>query len=608
MPPLPRLVRVALLLSLLSFASRQLNQDSWAAGGVTLLWPTNGFLLGVLLCNPKRHWPGYVAVAYLIDFSVNFSLNDPLYICAYLSSCNMLEAILGALLLYSVIAPKPDLTLRRQLVAFLFYGVLLAPAIASLAASFGQAGQFGWPTLHDFHRWFTADALGTATVTPLYLAFNQRDRLENRSRREIAGLFALLGAVTFAVFWQTSFPFLFVVLPFLLLLGVRLGLAGSALGLLLVSVLGGFLSNSGHGPISLVNHTGAAERDLIFQFFIAMAMLLLYIVEVLGAESKRWQADLKSSERRFRLLAEASNDIIFLNDLYGKRNYVSPSVVDVLGWRPEQLLETTFHQLVHPDDSEPLRHMFETYRDDRVPPPPEEFRYRKADGSYLWLEFNLRLYFDDSGEPAGFVNVARDISRRKKEEEEFQRTFETVEHMASSDALTGVANRRQFDLVLGREWLRAAREQSNLSLLLIDIDRFKPYNDVYGHVTGDECLRQVAAAINASVSRPADLLARYGGEEFAVVLPNTDIAGAGQMAEWIRHTVEACCLPHPGNMPHAVITLSIGCATRVPHPEITHVHLLEAADQALYRAKSSGRNRVQVAEAFPGPGPVLLTG
>jgi diguanylate cyclase (GGDEF)-like protein len=243
--------------------------------------------------------------------------------------------------------------------------------------------------------------------------------------------------------------------------------------------------------------------------------------------------------------------------------------------------------------------MLETFRREKISPPRSEFRYRKADGSYVWLELNLNMLYDDRGEPAGYVDIARDISHRKLEEANFQRSLATAEQQASSDPLTGIANRRHFDQMIEREWLRAARDQTSLSVLLLDVDHFKLYNDVNGHLTGDTCLRQVVAAIRPVVSRPADLLARYGGEEFVVVLPNTDAAGARQMAEWIRQAVEVSRLPHAGNAPHGVLTLSIGCATMTPHPEITHLQLLEAADQALYRAKSSGRNCVQMAEVQP---------
>lgn len=597
-PPFSRLIKLALLLGFLSFATRQLNVGSWNSGGVTILWPTNGFLLGVLLCNAKRQWPAYISIAWVIDFVVNLSLKTPLVHGVYLSCCNMLEALLAAFLLYPVIARKPDLTQRKQFVAFLAYGVVLAPAVASFLAAFMQTDQVKLPTFHDIHRWFTADALGIATVTPLYLAFQQRERFSGRSRFEICGLFLLLCAVTFAVFWQTAVPLLFLVMPFLLLLGVRLGLAASALGLLVVSILGGFLTTAGHGPVLLMRSTTISERDLLFQLFIITCMLLVYVAEVLLLESRRLQVDVQSSERRFRLLAEASSDIIVLTDLEGKRHYVSPSVVEVLGWQPEDLLDGSYRELVHPDDIPAMRRLLEDCHAG-LAPRGLEYRCRRHDGSYVWLEINPRLYHaPDSGAPAGFVNVARDVSWRKAREEELQRAFEDAKHLASTDSLTGVANRRHFDLVLEREWLRAAREQTKLSLLLMDVDFFKPYNDIYGHLTGDACLRSIADAVQLALKRPADLLARYGGEELVVILPSTDSDGALQIAEHIRYGIEDLDIPHTGNAGNRV-TISIGCATLVPLPGSAPAALMLAADRALYQAKSFGRNRVQLADHFP---------
>jgi diguanylate cyclase (GGDEF)-like protein/PAS domain S-box-containing protein len=607
MPPLWRILRVALLLGLLSFATRELNMSSWGAGGVTILWPTNGFLLGILLTAPRRHWAAYLAIGFSIDLPFNLGLHDAVFSAFYLSTCNAGEVLLAAFLLAPYTGTKPDLTKRRQFVAFLLYGVFAAPAVASLAASFHISGYFAWPTVHDFHRWFTADALGIATVTPLCFALSGRRPFAGHSKAEVLGLFGFLLVVTAGVFLQTRYPLLFVVLPVLLLLGMRLGLAGSAMGLLLVSIVGGFLSTGGRGPIALIAGT-LSERDLIFQSFIATAMLLLYIVEVLITEARGLQADLLGSERRFRLLAEASSDVIVLTDLQGRRHYVSPAAAETVGWSPEEILGGSFRELAHPEDVPMLERLFEDCRQGEAAR-AIEYRFLKANGDYVWLEINPRLYRDpDTGRPAGFVNVVRDISLRKAEEEEQRRSYETIEHMAISDALTGIANRRHFDAVLEREWLRAAREKSNISLLLIDVDRFKPYNDVYGHLVGDECLRQVVAAVRPLICRPADLLARYGGEEFVVVLPNTDAHGAIQMAERIRVAVEERRLPHPGNPPHGVITLSVGCATTIPEEGLDHIDLLEAADRALYRAKSSGRNRVQMAQDSTEEGPVLLIG
>jgi diguanylate cyclase (GGDEF)-like protein len=166
--------------------------------------------------------------------------------------------------------------------------------------------------------------------------------------------------------------------------------------------------------------------------------------------------------------------------------------------------------------------------------------------------------------------------------------------LVSTDALTGVANRRAFDLTSAREWLRAARDQVPISMLMLDIDHFKAYNDIYGHQSGDECLRRVATAAASVLHRPVDVLARYGGEEFAVVLPNTRLEGATRMARHILAAVGNQALPHEGSA-HGHVTVSIGAACLTPDGVLGVDALVGHADAALYAAKRSGRNSVQVA-------------
>lgn len=178
------------------------------------------------------------------------------------------------------------------------------------------------------------------------------------------------------------------------------------------------------------------------------------------------------------------------------------------------------------------------------------------------------------------------------ENRQLQRASEELRDLSISDALTTLGNRRHFDLMLDQEWMRGMRSATPISLVLIDIDYFKNYNDSYGHQAGDECIRLVAQKVRGVAKRPGDTSARYGGEEFALLLADTDAADAVTIAEICRECVQSLHIPHMQSTVCDVVTISAGVATIVPNGETSRKALIEAADKALYRAKSGGRNRV----------------
>jgi len=163
---------------------------------------------------------------------------------------------------------------------------------------------------------------------------------------------------------------------------------------------------------------------------------------------------------------------------------------------------------------------------------------------------------------------------------------------ANQDGLTALSNRRCFDQVLEIEWNRARRDKRSLALLMIDVDHFKKYNDCYGHLAGDDCLRQIAQQLLRVINRPGDVAARYGGEEFVVMLPNTDAAGALLVGERLLLNLTAASIPHADNEPLCRVTLSIGVSVMVPAAGASTSALVLAADKALYAAKENGRNQV----------------
>ncbi|MEP0872061.1 PleD family two-component system response regulator [Trichocoleus desertorum AS-A10] len=176
-------------------------------------------------------------------------------------------------------------------------------------------------------------------------------------------------------------------------------------------------------------------------------------------------------------------------------------------------------------------------------------------------------------------------------QQQLQEANFALQHLATTDSLTGLANRRRFDECFAQEWRRMAREQQPLSLLLGDVDFFKLYNDTYGHRAGDKCLQEVAKALQSMMKRSGDLAARYGGEEFAVILPNTDESGALVVAEAIRTSIRALKIAHSCSKIGEHVTLSLGVATIVPRAQTSPELFFTAADAALYRAKEEGRDR-----------------
>ncbi|MBY0396018.1 MAG: diguanylate cyclase, partial [Thermoleophilia bacterium] len=185
--------------------------------------------------------------------------------------------------------------------------------------------------------------------------------------------------------------------------------------------------------------------------------------------------------------------------------------------------------------------------------------------------------------------MKRQLDECRRHSAELERLGKEFQALSAIDELTGVANRRWFNRTVEQEWARAVREQAAVSLILLDVDHFKTYNDHYGHQRGDDCLRRVASALSAGAKRPGDQVARYGGEEFAVLLPRTGLEGAVAVAESLRSRVEALGLEHPAAPTPGRVTVSAGVASRLPGRQGTADALIGAADRAIYQAKREGR-------------------
>ncbi|WP_159993019.1 diguanylate cyclase [Roseomonas sp. 18066] len=343
------------------------------------------------------------------------------------------------------------------------------------------------------------------------------------------------------------------------------------------------------------------KREAVWRLGVAgllSTLLALLGLRLVGQAGQRQEAERRLSEREaeFRLLAENSSDLVARVGANGCFRYVSPASQRLFGAAPEALAGSAVMEQVHPGDLAMVTAAIEPLRLGLVEELRVSHRLRHGGGE-VWIEAALRATRDAAtGAIGGTIVVMRDVTARKAEERQ-------LEALARTDGLTGIANRRGFDEALAREWRRCAREALPVSLLLLDVDRFKLYNDHYGHQQGDATLRAVAQALAAQARRPGDLTARYGGEEMVLLLAGSEAPEALLLAGRARAAIQALAIPHEKSPPFGVVTVSIGVATAWPQPEAEGVPgpeaLVAAADGALYVAKRQGRNRVETTETVP---------
>lgn len=292
-----------------------------------------------------------------------------------------------------------------------------------------------------------------------------------------------------------------------------------------------------------------------------------------SAESQRW----------FRDVFDNVLDAILIADDEGGYTDANPAACTLFALSREQLLTMEVADFLEPGlDFSAIWQDFLKQGSMKG-----EIAMHFPDGRICQVEFAAKAHFL----PHRHLSVLRDITDRKRLQEHLQQANDQLAYLANHDALTGLANRRYCDDHLAKEWQRMVREGGILALILCDVDYFKPLNDTYGHLVGDECLEKVGGAIGKAARRPADLVARYGGEEFLVVLPNTDRSGAVDVARAIQEEVQTLDIPNEGSVIGDRLTVSLGIACTYPDDTLSARQLVDRADQALYQAKQDGRDR-----------------
>ncbi len=316
-------------------------------------------------------------------------------------------------------------------------------------------------------------------------------------------------------------------------------------------------------------------------------------------KSKEYEQALIESEEKYRSILNASPDDITITDLTGKIIMVSPAAKEMFGYPLDSEEFTGMHLLdfIIPADMDRaqanIRKMYTSGKRGT-----NEYQSVRRDGTVFHVEASSGFVYDANGKPDKMVFIIRDITPRKLIEAEIQELLtalelerNTAQLLSITDALTGLANRGHFDQTLRNEFSRLTRSTEPLSLIMLDIDFFKKFNDSYGHLAGDHCIQSISTLLQNTVGRGADLVARYGGEEFIVILPETDEYGAKTLGENIRKGVEDPAIPHISSTVSPFVTVSVGIITINPAEFESTDQILKLVDEALYSAKENGRNR-----------------
>ncbi len=583
------------------------------------IWPATGVLLGV--AAPR--WRQDLSVRLLTVLAAMLSVaasgllvGMPLWLAVQTGILTGVDLCLAGVFLFPVVSCFADLKRRQGVVRFALSAVLIPLCTASL----------GTPTLHGYlHRpalqtWmhaFFANSLGIALAFPVSLLFLRREEvrrwvLKFSGRRALPALL-LFTAVAGWAFWQDREPFLFLVFPPMIVALLVLGLDGAVIVSLLVSVIGWGATTHGHGPMWLIRGASDDQRLLVLQIFVWTCLVTALPVGALLDE--RRAAEHKADEARaiYQTMLHNAEEMIVLSAIEGSQRYVSPAVERLTGWTPEEYLALNRLDTFHPDDLDLVSTTLDSLRHGKW---EHTLRYRllQKRGGYRWVEATVRAYGDKTtGSVAGYVGAVRDISELRRtetrwaeERAELTREQQRLADLASTDALTGLPNRRAFEQLLSNyefdmrrqadltaaAGLRAGAERK-LTVMMVDVDYFKLYNDTYGHAAGDECLAELASILRSTLSRRDDVIARLGGEEFAIVLPGAGQTAAPAIAERLLQAVRVAQRTHRAS-PLGHVTISIGVAVGEPAADFSYAHLLQQADRALYVCKGAGKNRAEV--------------
>ncbi|MFM0524226.1 diguanylate cyclase [Paraburkholderia strydomiana] len=573
------------------------------AGELVAIWIVDGYLLGHSMVLRRRKKLVFLFAAYVGVLLGNLAGDETLYVASSFTFAGVVETCAAALMLSGVKSAK-QLMQPSVFIRFLPAGCVIAPVLSGVVAVVLLQGIFTSHPFSSFSNWVISDSLGFLIFTPVTLVLlsgEWRTLLEPRNRARSAALLALTGIVATVVFLHSSYIGLYWMLPPLALLAFHAELSTVLVGTLLFICVSVPLTIHGTGPLWLLPFETMQDRILALQLFFVAALSIVLPITVLQTQRNALRSALTEGQRRFRNLAERSEEVLMELSGEGAFQYVSPRAKAVLGYEAEMLWGTLLLGLVHQDDKSKLQELLRVARM-TTEENSAQYRLRRADGTFIWVRsFAVAMPSATPGVRPALAFTVRDVDSHVVAENRRNADEKRLMDMAFVDGLTGLHNRRYLDRHIEKV-LTSSLDMTDgraVTVIFADIDYFKNFNDSYGHQTGDECLRGVGQCIRSTL-RSSDVLARYGGEEFVCVLENCGREEAVQIAEFVRAAVESLMLGHQGS-PFGLVTLSIGVAQGKVSTKVDLDGLFVSADSALYVAKRTGRNRVETAWNEPAP-------
>lgn len=547
---------------------------------IATVWPANAILLALILARPLNNWWTILLAGLIGNIFANFITRGTIEGPLLYSIANIVEVLIAGIGLHASVDQGGVLRRPGTVFRFVFWAGLMAPFASGLLGAATALVVFDQPFRASFLTWFFSDALGLIIFTPFLFALFRGDyqrcfREKSPAQRfESVGTILLTASVAIVVFRSSHLPILFLVAMPVTLTNFRSGWLGTKIAIMVVAVVGAIYTLNGIGPITL-SSPDPRFQALFFQFFLASLLIAELPIGAALSAQKSLTAKLADQERAMRMLASQSPDLLISFDEKGFCQYALGAAQSLFGRNVESFVGQRIDDLVL--DPEALLEAQERALKDIDGLFVAEFvPLHRAD---LWLEAKFRARTDDDGNILGILASIHDITARKQQER-------ALLHSASTDALTGLLNRKGFLQRLDGAITQG--HQANLCLALIDVDRFKMINDNAGHLAGDIVLQEIGHRL-AAHTRGSDAVGRLGGDEFIVLLPNCSWAKAQEICARLVTAMRDA----PVNLSSgASIHISISCGVTRYCEGWTASDFLEYADRALYEAKSAGRNQM----------------